>query len=421
VPSHLIFVSLFLGIVSGQQGIELQADPEIRSILITLGGKELARLTKPPWKAEIDLGPELVPREMVAIGYDAAGNEVGRASQVLNIPRPMADLQIVRDGNSVRLLYTHLQFSRPRKTEVMFDGVKLKVDDELRARFPVADWTRPHIVTAQMRFDDDVVAMREVVVEGTRFSDTAESQLTPVAVKEISRRHPKTLDGCFSIDGEPVRASAAEKETAHVTFVLDPIPDEIAKVLDPTGNSSRAVRTMWALLDSDTTQGILWPVIREFVDPDSQAVSRLFEHSPEFQSQGGLIGLLTNRWPEAYDLPRLYADAVAVAGMRSAGRRGAVVLVFNARADVSHNDPAAVRRYLASIGVPFFVWSADPTAETSRWGTVEDISTIQHLRAATLKLRTTLAEQRVTWIHADPLRALRVKAEERCGFAPMSR
>src|SRR5207248_10787863 len=91
VPSHLIFISLFLGIVAGKQGIEMQADPSIASIRLTLAGQEIARLTQPPWRTEIDVGSNLVPRELEAIGYDAKGNEVGRASQVLNLPRPRSE------------------------------------------------------------------------------------------------------------------------------------------------------------------------------------------------------------------------------------------------------------------------------------------------------------------------------------------
>ena len=422
VPSRLIFISLFLGVVSGKQGVELQADREIRSIRISLGATEVARLTKPPWTVEIDLGSEMVPRELVATGYDDAGNEIARTSQVLNVPRPAADVQIVREGDGVRLRYSNLQYSPPLKTMVTFDGVELKVDRDFRGRFPAADWSRPHIVAAQMNFDDGVTARREVVIEGTRFSDTAESQLTPIALSETSKQHPKSLDGCFSIDGEPVRASAVEKELAHVTFVLDPNPDETVRALDPTGRVSRTLGARLAQLDSDTLESILWPVSREYSDPTKHAVSRLFEHSIVVQPEHGLVGLLTYRWHQGYDLPRLFADAVAVAGVRSAdGRRRAVVLVFSERPDVSRNDPAAVRRYLDSIGVPFFVWSAVPTtSDSSRWGPIEDISTLDHLRTASEKLRATLATQRIAWIHADPLRALRVKADERCGYTTVA-
>src|SRR5262249_55614633 len=152
VPSHLIFISLFLGLVAGRQGIELQADPEIKSIRVTLGGQEVALLTQPPWRKEIDLGPEMTPRELVAIGYDAKGEEVGRAAQLLNPPRATAAVQIGRDGDALLLRNTNLKYSPPQKPTVPFDSSKLKVASSLGARLPAdTDWSRPHVVQVEMR------------------------------------------------------------------------------------------------------------------------------------------------------------------------------------------------------------------------------------------------------------------------------
>jgi hypothetical protein len=424
VSAHLIFVGVFLGIVTGRQGVALQADADIKSIRLTLGGKQLALLTKPPWQAEVDFGIEIVPRELAAIGLDANGNEIARVTQVLNVPRPTADVQIVRDGDGLRLTYSNIQYSPPRKTTVTFDTTKLKVGSDLKVTLPRnIDWSHPHVVQAEMRFDDGVIARREAVLESTRFSDTAESELTPVALMETSTVHPATFDGCFTIDGQPVPASAVEKESAHVVFVQDPDPRTTISALDPTHRSqsvfTRSEMARLAHLDDDTLQALLWPVAKQFVDSSTRSVSRLFEHSQEMQPKGGLIGLLTTRWPPSFDTPRQYVDAVAVAGIRSAGgTRRAVVLIFNDQPDVSRLDPGAVRRYLAALGVPFFVWSptAVPIEVSTRWGEIQDISTVDHLRAATARLRATLASQRIAWIHADPLSAIRVKADERCGF-----
>jgi len=428
VPSHLIFITLFLGIVSGKQGMDLQAGPDVKSIRLTVAGKQLALLTEPPWHAEIDLGMEMVPRELVAIGFDANGNEIARASQILNLPQATADVQIVRDDQGLLLRYTNLQYSPPRKTTVTFDTTKLKVDSNLRVALPKnVDWSRPHVIQAEMRFDEGVVARREAVLEGMHFSETAETELTPIALFETAKTHPTDLEGCFSIDGQPVRASAVEKGGAQVTFVQDPDPATTILALDPTHRATavfgRSEVAGWAHLDEDTLQELLWPVTQEFSDRARHSVSRLFEHSQATLPKAGLIGLLTTRWPASYDQPRQYTDAVAVAGIRSlGGHRRAAVLIYNDRPDVSRGDAAAVRRYLAAIGVPFFVWSPTPVTldVTTRWGAIEDISTVDHLRAATARLRQTIASQRIAWIHADPLSALRVKVDQRCGWTPVA-
>ena len=424
MPAHLIFITLFLGIVSGRQGITLQAGPEVKSIRITLSGKQLVLLTQAPWRAEIDFGQEMVPRELAAIGFDANGNEIARATQVLNLPKPTADVQILREGDGLKLSYSNLQYSPPRKTTVMLDTTKLKVGKDFTVSLPAnVDWSFPHIVQAEMRFEDGVIARREAVAVPGILPARG-----PVLLTETSTVHPASFEGCFSLDGQPVRASAVEKESAHVIFVQDPDPRSTIHALDPTHRAqsifTRSEVGRWAHLDEDTQQALLWPVSKQFTDSTSRAVSRLFEHSQDMQPKAGLIGLLTTRWPSVSEEPRQYVDSVAVAGIRSAGgQRRAVVLIYNDHPDVSRADAAAVRRYLAALGVPFFMWSptAVPADVAARWGEIEDISTVDHLRAAAAKLRAVLASQRIAWIHADALSALRVKADERCGFATVAR
>jgi len=123
--------------------------------------------------------------------------------------------------------------------------------------------------------------------------------------------------------------------------------------------------------------------------------------------------------------PRQFADAVAVAGLRTLidGRRRAVVLLLSVRPDASGLKPAAVRHYLAAIGVPLFVWSlATPRPEVAAaWGEIDDISTSEGLRRATDRLRETLAQERIAWLAVEPLTALRVEAKESCGVAPLAR
>ena len=84
---QLVFLTLFLGLTSGMNSIALKATPEVRSIRIQLGGRTVVALAHSPWSAPVDFGPELTPTELVAIGYDAQGQEIARASQIVNLPR----------------------------------------------------------------------------------------------------------------------------------------------------------------------------------------------------------------------------------------------------------------------------------------------------------------------------------------------
>jgi hypothetical protein len=121
---------------------------------------------------------------------------------------------------------------------------------------------------------------------------------------------------------------------------------------------------------------------------------------------------------------RQFTDAVAVAGLQAVtgARRRAVVLVLSSTADASDHDPAAVRHYLAALGVPLFVWSVrGPRPDLAgTWGDVDDISSLPKLQAAAARLQHALDEQRVAWVEVDPVTALALRADGRCGITPLA-
>ena len=80
-----------------------------------------------------------------------------------------------------------------------------------------------------------------------------------------------------------------------------------------------------------------------------------------------------------------------------------------------------MRQYLASIGVPLFVWSTFGSPGNAAWGAVEDVSTMEKMDAAADAIRRALDVQRIAWIYADPLTALRADVKETCGYARLAR
>jgi hypothetical protein len=302
------------------------------------------------------------------------------------------------------------------------------------------DANKPHIITADMHFTDRSLARREVVIAGEAISDSISSELTPIVV--TGERKTASLDGCFSARGNPLRARTPEAG-AEVAFVREPNVSEFANALDP----DRVVRNHWRSsprpvhqlpLDAGTTMHYTWPIVRRIASPGHVA-SNLFDMSEDIGPHVlGVPGFLILAFdassannPFAQVEPgrqRRFADAVAVAAISSiaAAHRRAVVLVvdctFDLERDRSSARPSSVRRYLEAIGVPLFVWSVSgprPDLE-SEWGDIDDISTPNQLRLAVERLRSTLASQRVVWISSDPLTALRVEADPRCGFTPLA-
>jgi hypothetical protein len=124
-------------------------------------------------------------------------------------------------------------------------------------------------------------------------------------------------------------------------------------------------------------------------------------------ADGGLGWLLSNVKLGGEVEPRL-ADAVAVAGLQAATehRRRAVLLVLGRdAADASRYDPATVRRYLAALSVPLFVWSLEgpDTPAAKAWGGAEDVSNVRRLYAAVDRLTEELESQRIVWVEGRHL------------------
>jgi len=430
--AHIVFLTLYLGIVTGHQPIELQADPAVAAIRLEVDGKVVSTLSKPPWQTVVDLGQGIVPQEVVAIGLDANGAEIGRATQAINLPRPVAEadiiLQQVANETPVAAVvqWRHLTGEVPKSITLTLDDRRLRLKEN-RATLPPLDMSKPHVLSANLQFSD-ASARKEIVFGGT-LADTAETQLTPVDVVETGAV-PSSLDGCFSYNKEPIPAQAIEKGQAQVILVRDPNAGDAMRALLPgtvgrlgTYGGNYSVSPLWrsdARLDSDTSLRLLWPTSARVAAPD-QPVSILFTCDGDYHDQGGLLWFLVNEKKVADDTSqRQFADAAAVAGVQamSGGHRRAVVLVLDSARDSSHFAAQTVRRYLASIGVPLFVWSVTgPRPDLAdSWGAVVDVSRRTKLEAATDDLRKNLAAQRVVWLEGDPIHALRATVKPACGL-----
>jgi hypothetical protein len=436
MSSRVAFISLFLGLAAGMQSVDVQTDPAVKALRILLDGREVAALTQPPWHAVIDFGRELEPRPLEAIGFDEKGNEIGRATQFLNLPRATAELEIVLQSGGIGpkgadLRWQHLQFKQPKSATISFDRTPLKIDKNYHADFPKTDWSHPHFIAAEVKFQGGIAARREIVVGGA-VADTAQAELTPVLVTQTTQPLPASFENCLLLDEKPVRTAAVEKPIALVTFVRDPDRTEALHAIDPTHSMVDSYFSRIAVihaipLDNDTEMRYIWPFPKKFADSAQQRAALLFDSSQDMSASTiGLVWFLTRTYGgRYYNEPLQFTDAVAVAGLRAIaeGRRRAVVLIIGKRKDNSLNDSAAVRRYLADIGVPLFVWSVTgPRPDLADvWGEVEDVSSLDRLRAAADKLRENLAAQRVAWVDVDPLKALRLRADSRCGLAAVAR
>jgi hypothetical protein len=435
VTSQVVFLSLFLGLMAGPHVVELQVARGVHLVRLSLEGRPVAVLDQPPWRATIDFGSSIVPGALVAIGYDERGDEIARATQLINVPRPVAEFNISLQNDAegvpktAQFKWEHLVAANALSATLMIDGKPVPLDKSGSARLPRLDMKRPHLISGEMRFEDGFSTRRELVVGG-ELTTTADVEMTPVGVRQTGAA-PADLGDCFTSAGAPIRIGAVENAPALAIFVIDPDPKDPLRTLNPklvAGASliNRAEARHLYALDSDSSMRVIVPVA-ERRQSTNNSTAMLFPPSNDVNAdEAGLLWFLTRPYDKFVDdaAPRQFADAVGVAGLNAitGAHRRAVVLVLSPRDDASAHSARSVRRYLASIGVPLFVWSATGARSELRdaWGDITDISSPEKLQAGVDRLREELKSQRVTWVAADPVTAYRVHATGKCGITPLA-
>ncbi|HEV7516087.1 MAG TPA: hypothetical protein VGR07_07290 [Thermoanaerobaculia bacterium] len=412
---HIAFLTLFLGLISGRVPVELAvtgpgpATPGITAIELLLDGAPAGRLAGPPFRGQVDLGKALLPHHLEARGLDAKGAEVARAEQWLNLPQPSAEVDLVpetrADGriSAVRLAFRSVLHEPPRAVTASLDGAPLKVD---RGAVTLPHYSQevPHLLSVEARFSQGPTARRHLAFGGSLGSE-ASTELTavPVRMRDALPRATE-LGGWFTTGSQALTLKAVEAGPGEILLVRDPnVPPaalEIGQRAAPYGELSLP-RFELSLAAEDRVR---------LVDPGASwfsgegGTSALFHASPELDSsKAGLYWRLAQTFLEQGSGAPHMADAVAVAGVQAlfANRRRAVLLVLSGDAtDVSRYDPATVRRYLAAIRVPLYVWSLyrpPYPAAIAAWGAVEDVSTLAQMRRAYRRLSRDLASQRILW------------------------
>lgn len=394
------FLTLLLGLVSGPHWIELAVEPPVVAVEMLLDGTLCGRPEPPNWKARCDLGSELTPRELVAIGRDAEGREVSRERQWINLPRPSAEAQFLfetQDGKTfARLHWTSVVESEPAVL-VTFDDQPVKPDRKGRIALPEASPDVVHVLEAELTFELGVTA-RAVATYGGRYGSLVATELTALPFEIAGQPTVESLRGKFRVGDEELTVTAVDRQGTDLLVVrqsgqqtpLLRLADSTLKL--STGLGKDGYVTFLAPYLHRITVGHKSPVA---VFPTSdwrpgwEAGVHWARRKIGIRQQDRVSGL------------RL-ADAVAVAGSTasSRGRRRAVVLVLEGEAqDESFYQPEQVRAYLDRLGVPLLIWNVSHPGVSvpTGWGPAESLRTLSDWKRAIFQLEATFSRQTVVW------------------------
>ncbi|HEX8408092.1 MAG TPA: hypothetical protein VF883_04470 [Thermoanaerobaculia bacterium] len=402
--AELVFLSRFLGLAFGPQAVMLKADAEVKRVELRRDGERIGALSKPPWNARIDLGRDLGPYELTAIGYGADGTEVARDTQLVNLARPAAEALILLDRNgtalSARLGWLHIAGAEPTTTVVKFDG-KVVSRKATSAPIPLGDVTddQVHVVSAELMFPGGMQVRKEIVFGGPH-SEQMPAELTAVAV----RKRGETPTRCIRAGGREMEPVAVESPLPQVAVIVNGgVPAWVTLARRGQGVPAQF--------------SVVFPVLTAGDGVEMFPTQYIARHL-------GLREALRERRVVG---KKEFAHAVAAAAMRALRQeqRRAIIYVLGKSdaADQSAIDAPAVRRYLQRVGVPLYVWSfTGPRPELAEtWGEVQDVSTPERLGEATAGLRADLNSQRVAWLPAPPLDAYRATASDDCAYLPLAK
>jgi hypothetical protein len=403
----LAFLSLFFGLISGPYPVELTVDGPAAAVEIQIDGRSAGTLLGAPWKGTINFGRSLLPHQVVARALDAQGHELGRVEEWVNLPHPLAKLDILleREGSgpprAAKLSWKNLAGEKLRGASLTFDGLPVKLDKDGRGVLPPHDLKELHLLTARVDFTPYRSVQREVAYGGEYGSEVA-TELTGVPVRVTHGKLPaaRELAGWLAVDGKPLAVDSVEEGPAQLFVVPAVTGDDLEK------KAHKLQGLTWNLVGAGDEMLFVSPVPQRITSSTER--SDLFPISPPARLlRAGTTDIFKALWslkaPEERVGSYRAADAVAAAGLAAMtqNRRRAVLLVLSGEEeDHSLYDPATVRHFLASLRVPLFVWylgTPKPGSAAAAWGAEEMFQT-WHAAGGADRIRKELDSQRIVMV-----------------------
>ncbi|MDP9192207.1 MAG: hypothetical protein M3P06_10955 [Acidobacteriota bacterium] len=419
--AEIVLASRILGLVAGEQRVEVQADAAVRSIEVQRDGVTVAALHRPPWSAVVNFGLELAPHELTVVAFDQAGNELGRDTQAINVARPPAEFGILFDRDAegqvtAAIRASHFAHRLPKNVTVKLDGRVIRKNRNLTTySLGTVNLSTIHVLDVEVEFPDRIRSRKEVVFGGhAGFSEQVPSEMTPVAVRQRKAPGGATAD-CFRLGTQLLPPVTIERGDGTAHFILNGSRGVMK------GNEAPEHRSDARFALPDVEIDIVNPVAEAIQLPGS--LTRLFNSQSMSGKKGTRRALAMAVTPEGHTQIADAVGAAALRALRGGSRRVVVVVIGSAPApDLSVHRPDFMRRYLERVGVPLRVWSLTgprpDLAET--WGEVKDVSTAALLLAATEDLRQELNAQRVAWMPVGTANAYRVIATSDCAYEPLA-
>jgi Ca-activated chloride channel family protein len=361
-PPHLISLAgPALEGVSGQQHFTALVAPQVASVQFLLDGRPVLKRNRPPFEADLDLGPFPRLAEVTAVAYGPGGDELERADLELNVGRErfLVRLQPVgpsgrQDGRLRVAVTVHVPAG------AILDRVELYREDVLLAtlrRAPFEAWVpAPDVAAAgYLRalaiLDDGAQAEDVEFVDAPRFVSAVQVSAVELPVLVLGRGG-KPVEGLTAGDFH-IREDGVPQRLSHFALQRD-VPIRVGLVIDQSGSMERTLPEV---------QRVALGFLRNLLRPSDRAFVVSFSDQP-FLLEGftadlgalerALLALHADRETALY-------DAVVFSLFQFSGVRGrkALVVLSDGDDNVSHLDSGRTLDYAARMGVTIYTVGID--------------------------------------------------------------
>jgi hypothetical protein len=427
----VVFASLFLGLTTGVHTVELEVAAPVAAVEILVDQRQVAVIDQAPWQVEYDFGARLTPRELIAVARDRHGAVLGRARQLVNLPRSEleATIHLQRDQQgqpvSAKVIWESVVFDEAQAFRAYFDGLPLPGSTAEQIALPAHDPAAVHLLAVEIELAESHTARAEVSFGGFYGAEiNMDLTAVPIVIQEaVAEPSVESMSGCFQVRGQTRLVVAVEKGNATLHVVQDQLSRHLLRDRlrrydrVQAAAKGKSLRRYTASRDRSMSRAVAPPKRSDqgfdrvcFVHPEALHKSAeeeselVFAVSESFQLiDDGLPWLLSQRpGMLLVKQSQSLSDAVAVAGVRAAAGRSrrAVVLVLSEQpVDASRHSARMARSYLQSINVPLLVWVAsDQPAIKSPWGMARGVADVEALMAAADDVHEQLAAQWIVWL-----------------------
>lgn len=294
--------------VTGVQRFVALVDASIAKVEFLLDGNTVLTRNRPPFEAELDLGP--LPRlaTVTAVGYDSEGKEVDRSEFVLNVGRerffvrlsPITKADQRAEGLAVSAVVNVPTDRRLQRVEFFFNDQLLATlyGPPFTAILPVQLGTELGYVRALAVADDGSQAEDVQLVNAPQFVSSVRVQAVEVPVTVLDKSGKpledlKASDFAIFEEGEP-------QEILHFSQKRD-LPIRVGLLVDTSGSMEKMLPEVQRVA-SGFIKSLLRPKDRAFVMAFSDKPALLAPFTADFSSlERALLTLRAERETALWD------------------------------------------------------------------------------------------------------------------------